>query len=402
MRPVYFLFAAICLPLFLFWPPKEAPAQTEVFDNQIKTGAEQMHHYLPFLKGKRLGLLVNHSSAIGETHLVDSLLALGLNVKKIFAPEHGFRGTADRGEKILDAKDPKTGLPIVSLYGKNRKAKAAELANLDLVIFDIQDVGVRFYTYSSSMTYMMEACARAKIPFLVLDRPNPLGHYIDGPILEKEQRSFVGLHPVPIVHGLTLAEYARMINEEFWLSDSLQCDLKYVACLNYRHDKYYELPIKPSPNLPNMRSIYLYPGLCLFEGTQFSVGRGTQKQFQCYGHPAFPSRQYSFKPVPMPGAKSPVQNQQLCWGEDLSLISLDSLQAQKQIPLQYFLKAYKEAPSNLKQKFFSQKAFFDKLVGNSWLRTAIQKGENEEQIRARWAKELEDYKVLRQKYLLYP
>jgi uncharacterized protein YbbC (DUF1343 family) len=265
----------------------------------LKIGVEQTEEYLPLLKNKKVAVVGNHSSMLEDKHLVDFLIEKNVEVIKVFSPEHGFRGKADAGEKVTDAIDQKTGLPIVSLYGDNKKPTKAQLQAVDFILFDIQDVGVRFYTYISTLHYVMEAAAESNIPLIVLDRPNPNGHYVDGPILEKAYRSFVGMHPVPIVHGMTVGEYAQMINGEAWLSKGIQCDLTVVSCLEYKKSDVYALPIPPSPNLPNMRSIYLYPSLCLFEGTVVSVGRGTHKPFQQVGHPAFTSFAYTFMPESM-------------------------------------------------------------------------------------------------------
>lgn len=377
------------------------PMQTAVFHEDIKPAAEQLFKYINFIKGKRIGLVVNQTSTIGTTHLVDTLLQLGCNIQKIFAPEHGFRGKADRGEHIKDGKDPGTGVKIVSLYGKNLRPGADLMQDIDLVIFDIQDVGVRFYTFTSTMTYMMEACAEFKIPMLVLDRPNPLGHVVDGPLMEKDWKSFVGLHPVPIIHGLTTAEYARMINGEGWLRDSLKCELYHVECLNYDHHKFYKLPIKPSPNLPNMHSIYLYPSLCLFEGTTVSMGRGTDKQFQVYGHPDFKKGNYTFVPKPGEGDKNPVHNGKSCQGYDLSTLDENTLQKELSFNLSFLIQYYRDADSELKASFFNKDDFFHKLAGNNRLRADIIAGKSEAEIRKSWQKDLDAYKALRKKYLLY-
>lgn len=254
---------------------------------KITTGAERVEAYLPFLSGKKVAAMVNQTSMINGTHLVDSLVSLGVRIEKIFAPEHGFRGEADAGEKVLDATDPQTGIPIISLYGKKQKPGPEDLEGLDLVIYDIQDVGVRFYTFISAMSYMMESCAENKVPLLILDRPNPNGHYLDGPVLEPAFQSYVGLHPVPVVYGLTTGEYAQMVNGEGWLAGGASCNLTVIPCEHYDHKTFYDLPVRPSPNLPNIRSIYLYPSLCFMEGTQVSIGRGTQKQFQVVGAPDF-------------------------------------------------------------------------------------------------------------------
>lgn len=368
----------------------------------IVPAADQFFKYYDYVKGKRLALVVNHTSMVGPKHLVDTLLSLDCNVQKVFAPEHGFRGRADAGERLSDKVDPATKLPLISLYGKNKRPSASQMENIDLVIFDVQDVGTRFYTYTSTMTYVMEACAEFGVPLLILDRPNPNGHYVDGPILEAAQKSFVGLHPVPIVHGLTVAEYARMINEEGWLRDGLRCELYHVECANYSHKDYYQLPIAPSPNLPNMRSIYLYPSLCWFEGTTVSVGRGTNKQFQVYGQPKTTQGGYEFVPQSQAGAKYPKHEDKRCQGYDLSELNLTTLQQRTQIELDYLLDFYNKAPVAVQASFFNKNNFFDKLVGTSALQAQIKAGAGAAAIRASWAPELEAYKVLRKKYLLYP
>ena len=372
-----------------------------IFHDDIRPAADQIYKYLPFIKGKRIGLVVNQTSVIGKTHLVDSLIKLGCNIQKIFAPEHGFRGTADRGEHITDGVDPTTSVKIVSLYGKNLKPGPELMQDLDMVIYDIQDVGVRFYTFTSTMTYMMESCARNKIPMLILDRPNPLGYCVDGPVMEKNLKSFVGLHPVPVVHGLTTAEYARMINGEGWLPDSLKCELYHVECSNYDHRKFYKLPIKPSPNLPNMQSIYLYPSLCLFEGTVVSMGRGTDKQFQVYGHPDFQSGEYEFTPKPGEGDKSPIYSGQKCFGFDLSNKSMEELQKSSCFNLDYLIKFYHHAEPEEQVIFFNNDNFFNKLIGNSKVKDEILNGKMGPEIRKEWTKDLDAYKKLRKKYLLY-
>lgn len=380
---------------------KSKVVHVEKFDADIIPAANQFHKYIDFIKNKRLGLVVNHTSTVGESHLVDTLLKMGFDIKKIFAPEHGFRGKADAGEKLKDGIDTRTGLPIVSLYGKNRKPSSEQFQNLDLVLFDIQDVGVRFYTYTSTMTYVMAACAENKVPLLILDRPNPNGHYVDGPVLEKAQKSFVGLHPVPIVHGLTVAEYARMINGEGWLEDGAKCTLYHVECLNYNHQKFYKLPIPPSPNLPNMKSIYLYPSLCWFEGTTVSVGRGTTKQFQVFGHPDCTVGNYSFKPIPREGARRPKHKGEVCKGYDLSQLKIEDLQKTTTLNLTYLLDFYKMLSKNKQADFFNENNFFDKLVGTSQLQNQIKEAIKVTDIQKSWQKDLEAYKKLRKKYLLY-
>ena len=377
----------------------------EVGSQTIIVGANQTEAYLKLLKDKRVGVVGNQSSVIfrirkaktnGEsyTHLVDSLLSLKINVQKVFSPEHGFRGTADAGEKIKDGLDEKTGVPIISLYGDNKKPKPDQLKGLDILVFDIQDVGVRFYTYISTLHYVMEACAEANIPLLILDRPNPNGQYVDGPILEKANTSFVGMHPIPIAHGMTIGEYAKMINGEKWLKNGVQCKLTVISMENYNHQMAYSLPIKPSPNLPNDQSIALYPSLCFFEGTNVSVGRGTNKQFQVFGSPDLDKNFYdfSFTPQPNAGAKTPPQQGKLCYGKDLSQTDVEA-----GLNLEYLIGAYKHTAN--KKTFFN--SFFVKLAGTTKLQDQIENGLSENEIKASWSKGLEDFKEVRKKYLLY-
>lgn len=365
----------------------------------IIPAADRVAIYVDQLKGKNIAMVVNQTSIIGDVHIVDSLLNHGIAIKKVFAPEHGFRGKADAGEKLKDGVDSKTGVAITSLYGKKRKPGKEDLKGIDLVVYDIQDVGARFYTYISTMTLVMEACAENNIPFMVLDRPNPTGHYVDGPVLDMKWKSFVGMHPVPIVHGLTSGEFATMINEEGWLENSVKCDLEVIPCENYNHNSFYELPIKPSPNLPNIRSIYLYPSLCLFEGTVVSAGRGTKKQFQLYGHPDLPDSGFSYTPVPMPGAKYPKHQDKLCYGMDLTVAALNKIREERKFNLYYLLKAYNDFPD--KENFFINTNFFEKLAGGDDLRQQIKDGLSEQEIRATWEPALSNYKQLRKKYLLY-
>jgi uncharacterized protein YbbC (DUF1343 family) len=365
----------------------------------VLTGAENMQEYLHLLHGKNVALVVNHTSLVGNQHLVDTLLARGVKVSTIFAPEHGFRGTADAGEHFKDMKDPKTAIPIVSLYGKKKKPGTSDLEKTDVLVFDIQDVGTRFYTFLSTLCYVMEACAENKLPLIILDRPNPNGHFVDGPVLRKTHQSFVGLHEVPVVHGMTLGEYANMASKEGWLDGGAQCDLTVIACKNYNHRTFYQLPLNPSPNLPNMRSIYLYPSLCFFEGTVVSVGRGTDKQFQVLGVPGFPNGNYSFTPVPKPGAKNPPHEGVECRGLDLSQTSIEELQKKQEIDLSYLLSFYTGYPH--KEKFFLPTLFFDKLAGSAELRNQLIAGKSEEVIRASWKADLEKFKNIRKKYLLY-
>ncbi|MEO1516537.1 MAG: DUF1343 domain-containing protein [Bacteroidota bacterium] len=378
-------------------PPKEESSVDR--PGPIIVGAARFDAYLPKLKNQKVGMLVNQTSMVGDVHLVDTLLALGVDIRIIFAPEHGFRGEADAGEKVADGKDTKTGLTLKSLYGKNRKPTAEDLRDLDVIVFDVQDVGARFYTYISSMHYMMQACAEQNVNFLVLDRPNPNGHYVDGPILDMAHSSFIGMHPVPVVHGMTVAEYARMINGENWLGEGLRCDLDHVACQDYDHQRFYELPVRPSPNLPNMRSIYLYPSLCFFEGTVVSIGRGTQKQFQVIGHPSSTIGEYTFVPESMPGAKYPKLQGEKCRGHDLSDLPLSDLQEIDRLDLSHLLAFYEAFPN--RSDFFLKNKFIDKLAGGTQLREQILTGQSEEDIRQSWAAGLEDFRKLRKPYLLY-
>lgn len=387
--------------------------------NKIIVAADLPQKYFPLLKGKNIGVVANQTSRISietmeyddkaeedrwieyDMHLVDYLLKEKFAIQKVFAPEHGFRGTADAGELVKDGVDTSTGLSIISLYGNNKKPSAAQLAGLDVVVFDIQDVGARFYTYISTLHYVMEACAEAGIPVIVLDRPNPNGHYIDGPILEAAHTSFVGMHPVPVVHGMTIAEYAQMINGEKWLKNSVQCDLTVITMDNYLHKKNYSLPVKPSPNLPNDQSINLYPSLCFFEGTIVSAGRGTDKQFQIFGAPSLPSEYfpYQFTPQSNEGAKYPKFKGEVCHGLDLSEApQLDKLN------LEWLIEAY-VGFGNLsvdkagKKEFFND--FFTKLAGTKKLQQQIEQGYSYPEIRATWLEGLEEYDLMRKEYMLY-
>jgi uncharacterized protein YbbC (DUF1343 family) len=359
----------------------------------IITGAEQPDILLPKLKNQRVGIVVNHTSLVGKTHLADTLLKSGVDLKKIFAPEHGFRGTADAGEEIKDGVDTKTGLPVVSLYGNNKKPTPEQLADVDLVIFDIQDVGVRFFTYISTMHYVMEACAENNKKFIVLDRPNPNGSYVDGPVLEPEFTSFVGMHTIPIVHGLTVGELARMINGEGWLGKDKRCDLEVVPVKNWKHSDPYSLPVKPSPNLPNDQAVRLYPSTCLFEGTVLSLGRGTLMPFQVVGHPDLKGMPFQFTPVSIDGmSKNPPLENKICYGLDLRDVPV-----KPQIDLSYVIRMYNAFPD--KDKFFN--SYFEKLAGTAALRQHIRQGMTEEQIRETWKTGLDQYILLRKKHLLY-
>ena len=367
--------------------------------SKVITGAERMSEYLPLLNGKRVALVVNHTSIVGESHLIDTLLKLGIHIGVVFAPEHGFRGEADAGEHIKDDLDPATGLPVISLYGKKKKPAPEDLQNIDMVIFDIQDVGVRFYTYISTLHYIMEACAESKVPLMVLDTPNPNAHYVDGPILDMSFKSFVGMHPVPVVYGLTIGEYARMINGEGWLEGNIQCSLNVIPCANYQHNTYYELPRKPSPNLPDMRSILLYPSTCFFEGTNLSLGRGTDYPFQWIGHPSIKS-EFSFIPLPNSGAKNPPLKGKTCFGIDLSKKSLEDLRNSGSINLSYIVDMYKHWKAD-EEPFFLPTLFFDKLAGTDQLRLQISLGMSEKDIKASWQDGLKKFHVTRNKYIIY-
>jgi uncharacterized protein YbbC (DUF1343 family) len=373
-------------------------------EKNLYTGAENIEAYLPTLKNKKVGIVTNQTGIVSNLSnqvwkenvkaisIVDFLLSKKIDITTIFAPEHGFRGTADAGEHVIDGKDAKTNLPIISLYGNNKKPKAEQLKGLDIMVFDLQDVGARFYTYISSLHYIMEACAENNIELIVLDRPNPNGSIVDGPILEKEFTSFVGMHQIPLLHGMTIGEYANMINSEKWMANGITCKLTVVPCLNYNHNKKYSLPEKPSPNLPNDQAINLYASLCLFEGTNVSVGRGTEMQFQIYGSPFLSKSSFSFTPKPNFGAKDPLYNGKLCYGENLTTI-----QKVTQLELKWLLKAYNETAD--KSKFFN--SFFTKLAGTEKLQQQIEAGKSEQEIRKSWEKGLADFSEIRSKYLLY-
>jgi len=366
--------------------------------DSIKVGAQRTELYFPLLKGKNVAVLANQTAMINKTHLVDSLVHAGIKVKKIFCPEHGFRGKASAGELIKNTTDSITGLPIISLYDKHKKPKASDLKGIDIVVYDIQDVGVRFYTYISTMTYMMEACAENNVEFLVLDRPNPNGYYVDGPVMEKEFESFVGLHPVPIVYGMTVAEYAEMVNGEGWLKNGIKCKLKHVTVDSYNHSYFYDLPVAPSPNLPNMKAVYLYPSLGLFEGTVVSVGRGTEYPFQVIGHPSLTNGNYTFTPESKPGASSPKYLGQKCNGYKLDDFADIYIKNLHKLYLFWLSATYKALPDTA--TFFNE--YFDQLAGTSKLRKQIVDGVSEEAIHLSWKADIEKFKKIRKKYILYP
>jgi uncharacterized protein YbbC (DUF1343 family) len=364
---------------------------------QIKTGCEQTALYLPLLKGKSVAIVANNTSVIGSTHLVDSLVNSGVKLTKIFSPEHGFRGNTDAGVSIDNTVDSKTGIPITSLYGSKTKPTTEDLKGVDIVVYDIQDVGVRFYTYISTLHYVMEACAANNLLLVILDRPNPNGHYIDGPVLDPSYKSFIGVDPIPVVYGMTAGELARMINGERWLPNSDTCKLLVIPCEKYSHSTIYKLPVSPSPNINSMESVYLYPSVCFFEGTIMSIGRGTAFPFRVIGHPDYPDKSFSFIPKAIQGNKAPVFKDRICYGTDLRGFKADSLWRRNTIDLRWLLETYTRM--NLGSEFFT--GSFDRLAGTGELRKQILAGWSEKQIRQSWQADLEKYRVLRKKYLLY-
>jgi len=366
--------------------------------SELRVGAERTDFYFSSLQEKSIAIVTNQTSVIGNTHLVDSLVNAGFDVKKVFGPEHGFRGMAADGEHVEDDMDKKTGVKIVSLYGSHRKPTEEDLEDVDVVIFDIQDVGARFYTYISTMTYVMGTCAEYGKEFIVLDRPNPHGDYVDGPVLEKEFSSFVGLHEIPAVHGMTVGEYAIMVNEEGWLKDSAHCKLTVIPCDNYDHNTIYELPIAPSPNLPNNIAIQLYPSLCFFEGTIISVGRGTEFPFQVIGHPDNHIGSFAFTPKEIPGvANNPKYEGQLCIGQSLQGFAEHVTQTERKLYLSWLINLYDHFED--RGEFFTP--YFEKLAGTDNLRKQIENGLAEEEIRLTWQEDIEVFKKIRKKYLLY-
>ena len=381
---------------FLFWLTMVS-FTSATCQKKITISAANVGAYIPLLKQKKVGIVAHQASVIlnakNTIHLVDMLRKNDITIQKVFAPEHGFRSRADAGEKVKNRVDSKTQLPIISLYGKNRKPNKEQLKGIEIMVFDLQDVGVRFYTYLSTLHNVMEACAENNIPLIVLDRPNPNAHYIDGPVLNLEHKSFVGMHPVPIVYGMTIGEYAQMINGEKWLANSIKCDLTVIPLENYTHQKTYELIIRPSPNLPNKQSIALYPSLCLLEPTKVSIGRGTDLQFQVYGHPGFPKTDFSFVPKSNFGSKNPKYNGQLCYGENLTTVNPPS-----KIELKWLLNAY----SNFSEKDSFFLKGFERISGVSNLKKQLVEGASEKKIRDSWTDGLNEFKKTRTKYLLYP
>lgn len=425
MKTIWLLLCTILLHT-AFYP---ACAQAEQFPPEkaalARPAAERINTYLPLLKGKKVGIFANHTSLVGKTHLVDTLLSLGIKIEMIFAPEHGFRGDADAGEKVGNTKDPKTGIEIISLYGSKRRPSVEELNRLDVLVFDIQDVGLRYYTYISSLEEFMNAALENDKPLMLLDRPNPNGFYVDGPVLELPFRSFVGRQPIPVVYGMTIGEYGMMLAGEKWLSDKANAKMEYnrkstpstdtpfhflvIKNEGYTHKSYYELPVAPSPNLPNMQSVLLYASTCYFEGTDVSLGRGTDKPFQVYGHPSMAKNLFSFTPRSVTGAKNPPHLNATCYGADLSNIVMDMAKPEWQrIQLKYLMDAYRLFPD--KSKFFlktskqnpqPQDYFFNKLAGNAVLMQQIIDGTPEAEIRKSWEPGLKAFKEMRKKYLLY-
>ena len=380
-----FLGVASCHAQELHFVPKE----------QYVAGAMSTERYLPLLEDKTVGVVANQTSLIGGTHLVDSLISLGVDVKRIFTPEHGFRGAADAGARVTNGRDERTGIEIASLYGNTKKPTPEMLRDIDLMLFDLQDVGVRFYTYISTLTYVMEACAEQGIPVVVLDCPNPNGFYIDGPVLKAENKSFVGMHPVPVVYGMTIGEYGQMVNGEGWLKDGIHCDLTVIPVPGYDRNAIYELPVKPSPNLPNWEAIYLYPSLCFFEGTVVSVGRGTDKPFQVFGHPSLRG-DFSFTPQSVSGASRPLLEGQRCRGLDLTDFAQGYAFNPMQLQLDWLIEAYRQLQG---QSFFTN--YFRLLSGDNQLQRDIENGKSAEEIRASWASELDAFKSIRERYLVY-
>ena len=412
--------AAILFSLIAFNCSSQNTSSKNIHQQEVTRiipGAERINVYLPLLKNKRVGIFANQTSMVGDTHLVDTLRKLGVDIKVIFGPEHGFRGTADAGEKVGNHIDEKTGIPVVSLYGSKRRPDANDLKDVDVMIFDIQDVGTRFYTYISSMQEYLEAALENHKPLLLLDRPNPNGFYVDGPVLDMKFKSFVGMQPIPINYGMTISEYALMLTGEKWLSEKANEIHAYnittkpttdtpfhfmvIKCQNYDHNSKYILPVRPSPNLPDIQSIYLYPSTCLFEGTALSEGRGTDKPFQKFGHPSLPKNLYSFVPKPNEGAKNSKHYYQTCYGWNLSGTPEEVLKkVDNKMQLKWLMEAYRLFPG--KDSFFLKSNSFNRLAGNDILMQQIKDGKSEEEIRKSWEPKLSEFKAIRKKYLLYP
>lgn len=391
----FFLF--LFFTISIFFSCCDTYAQRKILNDQDAiVGASRLELYLPEIKDKNVGIVANQTSVFNGTHLIDTLLTYNIDIRKIFTPEHGFRGKADEGASVGNSIDEKTNIPIISLYGNNKKPTSSQLEDIDVLLFDLQDVGTRFYTYISTMTYVMEAAAENDISVIILDRPNPNGFYIDGPVLEDENSSFVGLHQVPVVYGLTIGEYALMVNGEHWLKDSLQCNLQVIPLGDYDRDCIYRLSVKPSPNLPNWESVYLYPSLCFFEGTVVSVGRGTQFPFQVYGHPSIQA-DFTFTPRQAEGRNKPLLCDKQCFGKNLTDYAHNFKKEKAKINLSWLIEAYNQLKD--KEKFFNN--FFLKLSGTKELQQQIEDGLSEKEIRDSWKEELDKYKEIRKKYLLY-
>ncbi len=380
---------------------------TATYKKELQTGAEQTDKYLPFLKGKRVAILANQTTIIGKTHLVDSLKKRGINIIKVFGPEHGFRGNASAGVRVADETDAATGIPVISLYGKKNKPTKEDLADVDIMVYDLQDVGVRFYTNINALSRLMEACAENGKELLILDRPNPNAYFIDGPILDMKYKSGIGMFPLPVSHGLTVAEFAQMANGEGWLKDGVKCKLRIIKVANYNHDMPYVLPVNPSPNLNTPQSILLYPSTCLFEGTYLNHGRGTLFPFTVIGSPELKGKyNFSYTPTGIKGmAETPLFMNQLCYGIDLRTYDVELLRKKKQINLQWIMELYKASPN--KEQFFESKlskemGVIERLVGSGLFRQQIINGTPEKEIRATWEPSLSNYKTMRKKYLLYP
>ena len=389
------LFTTIFIFILQACAQKEAPQLVDY--SEIVTGDQRINEYLPLIKNKTIGIVANQSSVIGNTHLVDTLLDSDIHLAKIFSPEHGFRGAEDAGAFIGGTTDPATGIQIISLYGKHKKPTEEDLEGVEVMLFDLQDVGVRFYTYISTLTYVMDACAAYGVEVIVLDRPNPNSFYVDGPILEAEFSSFVGMHRIPIVYGMTIGEYALLVNGEGWLQSERKCNLTVIKMRNYNRNMIVKLPIKPSPNLPNWQAIYLYPSLCLFEGTIMSIGRGTDFPFQVYGHPDFPVENFAFTPIPHSGAANPKYEGITCYGRNLTTYAENYATNTSRIHLTWLIESYKLLSPE--HEFFT--SYFDKLAGTDKLRKQIEEGMTEGEIRKSWESDLKTFKNIRKKYLLY-
>jgi len=410
--PVVLIFLASAFLIVGFVKPgtpfPAAPASFQkVTKKQIITGADQTEKYLPYLKGKRVAVLANPTTIIGKKHLVDSLKTRGINIVKVFGPEHGFRGNASAGVKVADEKDSATGIPVISLYGAKSKPSKEDLADVDIMIFDVQDVGCRFYTNINVLARIMEACAENDKELLILDRPNPNGYFVDGPVLDMSLKSGIGMFPIPIAHGLTIAEFAQMLNGQGWLANKIKCKIKIIPVANYNHNMYYELPVKPSPNLNTQQSVMLYPSVCLFEGTVLNLGRGTYFPFTVLGNPDLKGKyDFSFTPVSIKGmSETPQHMNQVCYGIDLRKYNIDTLLKKKQLNLQWMMELYKAYP--YKEKFFDytqskEMGNINKLAGSPLFKDQIMTGKSEAEIRKSWEPGLSQYKIMRKKYLIYP